>query len=131
FTGASEIAAGNNDLSARTEEQAASLEQTAASMEQLPATVKQTADNARQASQQALTASETAQHGGKVVDGVVSTIRENSGHSHEIAAIISVIDGIAFQTNIVALTAAVAAARAGEQGRGFGGGARVVGNRGT
>ncbi|NIE51260.1 methyl-accepting chemotaxis protein [Pantoea dispersa] len=119
YTGASEIAMGNNDLSSRTEQQAASLEQTAASMEQLTATVKQNAENARQASQLALNASETAQQGGKVVDGVVSTMKDIAGSSKKIADITSVIDGIAFQTNILALNAAVEAARAGEQGRGF------------
>ncbi|WP_312118950.1 methyl-accepting chemotaxis protein [Pantoea vagans] len=119
YTGASEISIGNNDLSSRTEQQAASLEQTAASMEQLTATVKQNAENARQASKLALTASETAQQGGKVVDGVVTTMKEIAGSSKKIADITSVIDGIAFQTNILALNAAVEAARAGEQGRGF------------
>jgi len=119
YTGASEIAMGNNDLSSRTEQQAASLEQTAASMEQLTATVKLNADNARQASQLALNASETAQQGGKVVDGVVNTMKDIAGSSKKIADITSVIDGIAFQTNILALNAAVEAARAGEQGRGF------------
>ena len=112
YSGASEIATGNNDLSSRTEQQAASLEETAASMEQLTATVKQNAENARQASHLALSASETAQRGGKVVDNVVQTMRDISTSSQKIADIISVIDGIAFQTNILALNA-------GEQGRGF------------
>ncbi|EDZ3385557.1 methyl-accepting chemotaxis protein II [Salmonella enterica] len=113
YSGTSEIAAGNTDLSSRTEQQASALEETAASMEQLTATVKQNADNARQASQLAQSASETARHGGKVVDGVVNTMHEIADSSKKIADIISVIDGIAFQTNIMALNAA------GEQGRGF------------
>jgi len=119
YAGTREIAAGNTDLSSRTEQQASALEETAASMEQLTATVKQNADNARQASQLAQSASDTAQHGGKVVDGVVKTMHEIADSSKKIADIISVIDGIAFQTNILALNAAVEAARAGEQGRGI------------
>lgn len=119
YTGAGEIAAGSNDLSARTEQQAASLEETAASMEELTATVKQNSDNARQATLLAKNASETAARGGHVVDNVVRTMNEIADSSQQIAHITSVIDSIAFQTNILALNAAVEAARAGEQGRGF------------